>query len=86
MITIRYNLFRNREREDLCCAVPEDHAVPGFVTNRDWSFSGPLASANAPRGFDARAAAGGVQLNGFYVFQEVRPTLSPATGASEQAR
>jgi hypothetical protein len=29
--TCTYNLFRNRQRPQLVCAVPEDRPVPGFV-------------------------------------------------------
>jgi hypothetical protein len=78
MTGVRYNLFRNREREDLCCAVPEDRAVPRFVTGETWTFAGPLGRQAQPRGFDGRAAAEGAYLNGFYVFQEARPTPTPA--------
>jgi hypothetical protein len=72
MVTIRYNVFRNREREDLCCAVPEDRSVPVFVTNHAWTFAGPLGDEGFPTGFDPAAAADGARLNGFYVFQEAR--------------
>lgn len=83
MVTVRYNLFRNRDREDLCCAVPEDWSVPGFVTSDGWSFAGPLGDSDVPRGFDPGSAAEGAQINGFYVFQEARGTVSgtvPAGG------
>lgn len=79
MIDVRYNLFRNREREDLCCAVPEDFSVPHFVTSRSWTFVGPLADTSHPLGFDAEAAADGARLNGFYVFQEARSFLEAQT-------
>jgi hypothetical protein len=26
-----YNLFRNKQRPELCCAVPEDYPVPSFL-------------------------------------------------------
>lgn len=72
-----YNLFRNRDREDLCCAVPEDRIVPGFVRSQGWTFAGRVAEGGSdaprePRGFDTAAAAEGSRLNGFYVFQEAR--------------
>jgi hypothetical protein len=75
MLAMRYNLFRNRDREDLCCAVPEDKPVPAFVTDQGWTFAGPVGGQKRPRGFDGRAADEGARLNGFYVFQEVRPTM-----------
>jgi hypothetical protein len=80
MLTIRYNVFRNREREDLCCAVPEDRSVPGFVTDSAWSFAGPLGDIGLPLGFDPAAAATGARLNGFYVFQEARATVPKTDG------
>jgi hypothetical protein len=80
MVGVRYNLFRNRDREDLCCAVPEDWVVPGFVTSQDWTFAGPVGAVAQPRGFNSRAAHEGARLNGFYVFQEARPTPLPVAG------
>jgi hypothetical protein len=64
-----YNLFRLKGRESMCCAVPEDHVVPAFLTDRRWSFGGRIDGAEALRGFDGRAAATGVRFNGFYLFQ-----------------
>ena len=65
-----YNLFRHRNKPHLLCAVPEDGEVPRFIAERTWSFDRKLAEvAAAPVGFDVRAASGGVQLNGFYLFQ-----------------
>jgi hypothetical protein len=64
-----YNLFR-REPQNLVCAVPEDRAVPGFITAERWSFQGSLRDeASAPPGFDRQAARVGVRLNGFHLFQ-----------------
>jgi hypothetical protein len=64
-----YNLFRSKS-EGLYCAVPEDCAVPGFLTDELWEFGGkadqPMA---APVGFNPSAAATGVRFNGFYLFE-----------------
>lgn len=66
----RYNLFCLRTVGGLCCAVPEDHAVPSFVGGGRWTFGGKLDDpAQAPVGFDDRAAATGVRFNGFYLFE-----------------
>lgn len=72
MMRVTYNLFRNRRREDLCCAVPEDRAVPDFVREESWTFAGRVREARERRGFNEAAAHDGARLNGFYVFQEVR--------------
>jgi hypothetical protein len=65
-----YNLFRNRQRSELLCAVPEHRPVPSFLAPEDWTFEQPLDVAEpAPAGFDDRAAAVGVRFNGFYLFQ-----------------
>ncbi|UMY15521.1 hypothetical protein MMB17_12160 [Methylobacterium organophilum] len=67
-----YNLFRRKGGESLCCAVPESHAVPRFVTGGRWTFEGRVEeAAGVPRGFDGKAAATGVRFNGFYLFQAV---------------
>ena len=66
-----YNLFRHRDKQDLVCAVPEDHAVPRFIAERAWSFDRKVTEAAAvPVGFDVLAARHGVRLNGFYLFQD----------------
>ena len=66
-----YNLFRHKEKQHLVCAVPEDHDVPRFIAERAWSFDRTLTeAATAPVGFDTKAAASGVRLNGFYLFQD----------------
>jgi hypothetical protein len=65
-----YNLFRNRQRPDLLCEVPEHRPVPSFLASQDWTFARPLhATDMAPAGFEDRAAAAGVRFNGFYLFQ-----------------
>jgi hypothetical protein len=66
-----YNLFRNRQRPELLCAVPEDRPVPGFVVAKRWSvLLRPLRPMDvAPPGFHLRAACAGVRFNGFYLFQ-----------------
>ncbi len=65
-----YNLFGNRQRPDLFCAVPEHRPVPSFLALKDWTFERPLRVADpAPAGFEDRAATVGVRFNGFYLFQ-----------------
>lgn len=71
-----YNLFRNRQRPDLLCAVLEHRSVPSFLAPKDWTFERPLRVAEpAPAGFEDRAASVGVRFNGFYLFQV---TASPS--------
>jgi hypothetical protein len=33
-----YNLFRHKGETDLYCAVPEDLAVPAFLTEDAWEY------------------------------------------------
>ena len=63
-----YNLFRSK-CEGLYCAVPEDHAVPRFLTDDLWEFSGKADQIEAPSGFNRMAAEDGVRFNGFYLFE-----------------
>jgi hypothetical protein len=64
-----YNLFRNKQRPELCCAVPEDYPVPSFLVEGGWVYERPLRPLDLPPpGFHARTAAAGVRFNGFYVF------------------
>lgn len=66
-----YKLFRNIERPELCCAIPEDLPVPRFLAT-GWTFERALPpDGAAPAGFHNRAARAGVRYNGFYVFQLV---------------
>ena len=65
-----YNLFRNRQRPDLICAVPEVCPVPGFLNSGEWRFERTLRPLDVrPPGFADRAAQAGVRFNGFYLFQ-----------------
>ncbi|ACA16865.1 conserved hypothetical protein [Methylobacterium sp. 4-46] len=67
-----YNLFRLKEPDGLICAVPEDYAVPAFVTGSRWVFDGKVDGAGRhPFGFDRHAAATAVRFNGFYLFQRM---------------
>lgn len=70
---VNYNLFRRKQYEKLCCAVPEDLSVPRFVDDDRWEFRGRVADdqKGAPGGFDKEAAKEAVHFNGFYLFQEV---------------
>jgi hypothetical protein len=64
-----YNLFRCKS-EGLYCAVPEDRAIPGFLTGDRWEFSGKADQEKLPPvGFNGTAAVAGVRFNGFYLFQ-----------------
>lgn len=65
-----YNLFRLKTETGLCCAVPETHTVPHFVSGGRWTFGGKVEehSTRTP-GFDGKAAATSVRFNGFYLFQ-----------------
>lgn len=65
-------MFRNLERIDLCCAVPEDQAVPPFVTSAAWVFVGRTTPGSKPRGFEPEIALEGAARIGFYLFQEIR--------------
>ena len=65
-----YNLFRNKQRPELVCAVPENHPVPSFIGPEAWTFERILRGRDvAPSGFHERAACAGVRYNGFYLFQ-----------------
>ncbi|KTS21781.1 hypothetical protein NS228_16035 [Methylobacterium indicum] len=67
-----YNLFCLKSLDGLVCAVPEDYAVPAFVTEARWAFGGKLdGSTPRPLGFDGAAAATAVRFNGFYLFQSM---------------
>ena len=65
-----YNLFRNKPRPEILCAVPEDHPVPGFLGPEEWVFEQALRPSDPPPpGFNDRAACTGARLNGLYLFQ-----------------
>jgi hypothetical protein len=65
-----YNLFRNRQRPEILCAVPEDRPVPGFLDPGQWRFERALRPSDmSPAGFEERAARIGVRFNGYYLFQ-----------------
>ena len=69
-----YNLFRNNERAELFCAVPEDRPVPSLIVAQAWTFQRILRTHDvAPPGFHVRAAKAGVRYNGFYIFQATAP-------------
>ena len=62
-----YNLFWRKGGTNLCCAVPEDVAVPRFLTGANWEYACSLGEA-ALSEFDAAAAGACVRINGFYLF------------------
>ena len=65
-----YNLFRNKQRPEILCAVPEDRPVPGFLDPGQWRFERALRPSDmSPAGFEERAARAGVRFNGYYLFQ-----------------
>src|SRR5689334_13820160 len=65
-----YNLFRRKNGPPLLCAVPEDVAVPRFVTDEDWAFAAKIgAHEEGPAGFERSRADESTRLNGFYLFQ-----------------
>jgi PAS domain-containing protein len=65
-----YNLFRNKQRPEIICAVPEDRSIPSFVGPAQWAYEGSLGPQDArPAGFHDKAAFAGVRFNGFYLFQ-----------------
>ncbi len=69
-----YNLFRNNERAELFCAVPEDRPVPSLIVAQAWTFERILHTHDvAPPGFHERGAKAGVRYNGFYLFQVTAP-------------
>ena len=59
-IELRYNLFRHKWHPDLCCAVPEHHPVPSFVTGERWDFGGTCEGVIPPPGLHPTAAELGV--------------------------
>lgn len=68
-----YNLFRHKEKPELCCAVFEDRAVPQFLHEQSWRFDQAVAGPEkAPPGFRIHAARQAARLMGFYLFQAVR--------------
>jgi hypothetical protein len=71
-----YNLFRRKGHETLCCAVPEEFAIPSFLVEANWAFAGKIAAGAPPAlpGFDEAAARTVARLSGFYLFQEVPET------------
>ncbi|MEH3146797.1 MAG: hypothetical protein PGN34_15940 [Methylobacterium frigidaeris] len=71
-----YNLFYRKGLDGLVCAVPEDYAVPAFLTEDHWAFDGRVdGRTGQPSGFDRSAAATAVRFNGFYLFQNFARTV-----------
>jgi hypothetical protein len=62
-----YNLFRRKDEADLYCAVPQDRAVPEFLTDCTWEYAEAL-EIDTLSGFDAVAAEASAAVNGFYLF------------------
>ncbi len=66
-----YNLFRRRSEPELLCAVPEDRAIPTFLSGEDWEFGGKSSGSAMPE-FDLQAARASVRFNGFYLYHAYR--------------
>jgi hypothetical protein len=67
---LAYNLFRHRGEHDLFCAVPEDFAVPAFLSDEAWEFTGKVDEPDsAPTDFDLKTARTAVRFNGCYFFE-----------------
>jgi hypothetical protein len=67
-----FHLFRNKQRPQLICAVATEHTLPGFLVSEQWLCEGSLGPSDpAPSGFREQAAAIGIRLNGFYLFQSL---------------
>lgn len=65
-----YNLFCNKQRPELYCAVPEDRPIPHFLGPEQWMFECSLHPWDRPPpGFRSRVAYVGVRFNGYYLFQ-----------------
>ena len=75
-----YNLFRRKDEADLYCAVPEDIAVPSFVTQETWQFARSV-ELDVLSGFDATAAEESVKANGFYLFHSTDRSAAEAEKA-----
>ena len=76
-----YNLFRRKREPDLYCAVPEDYAVPDFVTETEWEFSGTIDGVTGTMpGFRRVAARAGVRLNGYHLFQAMHARAKEKRG------
>lgn len=64
-------LFRRKSEADFCCAVPEGHSVPEFLTEGAWEVSGKIGDGDRkwPSAFHATSADTCAKLNGYYLFQ-----------------
>ena len=67
-----YNLFRNRERPALLCAVPLDRPVPAFITIECWSIERATDGLQTIQSFSRLLAEESVRFNGFYLYYEVK--------------
>jgi PAS domain-containing protein len=75
-----YNLFRNKQRPEILCAVPEDRPIPRFVDREQWTYAGSLQPQDPrPSGFHDKAASAGVRFNGLYLFQVTAAQLTATT-------
>ncbi len=64
-----YTLFRRRAEPSLCCAVPQDRPVPGFISGEDWEFQGVIVdNGSAPAGFRSESASWVTNRTGYYLF------------------
>ena len=65
----RCNVFRHKGRLDLCCAVPEHHPVPSFITGDQWEYWGTRYDAISPPGWNLTAVDAGMCLDSSRSFQ-----------------
>jgi hypothetical protein len=67
-----YWLFRRKGCEALCCAVPEEIVVPGFLNGANWILVGRFETGITPAlaGFDEASAKLVASVSGFYLFEE----------------
>ena len=72
-IALRYNLFRHKWQPDLCCAVPEHHPVPSFVTGEQWDFEGTWVGPIFPPGLKPTAVEPDLCVAGFHLFRVTGP-------------
>jgi len=65
-----HRLYRNRQRPELICTVPDGAPLPAFVAPSQWAFEQMLWREDlALAGFRDRPAAVDVRVNGFYMLQ-----------------
>ena len=64
-----FNVFRRKLKPSLRCAVRQDRAVPAFIDNETWEFSGTVTGETPPPGFRADDADRAMQSPGYYLYR-----------------